>query len=145
VEVPGGVVRALHPAMGFPAALLLEDVRLEPGARHTVPATCAERAVYVLSGAIEVGGETAHAQQTALLEPGDATITATSAARVLAFGGDPVGPRYQWWNYLHSSLARIEEAREAWRAGTVPRPPGDTESFTPAPDDGGRPLVRLNG
>ncbi|MCA9678597.1 MAG: pirin family protein [Myxococcales bacterium] len=95
---PGVVVRALHPALAFPAPLLLEDVRIEPGASHVVPDVGRERAVYVLAGDVEVGGERAHAQQTVLLGPGPATVTASSAARVLAFGGEPVGPRYQWWN-----------------------------------------------
>jgi redox-sensitive bicupin YhaK (pirin superfamily) len=135
--------RTLHAAIAFPAPLLLEDVRLEPGARYQVP-DHRERAVYVLSGAIEVAGERASAHQVALLTPGDATVVATAAARVLAFGGEPVGPRLMWWNYIHSSLEQIEAARAAWRAGSVALPPGDTESFTPAPPDDGRPLVHLN-
>jgi hypothetical protein len=49
-----------------------------------------------------------------------------------------------WWNFIHSSLERIEAARAEWRAGRIPLPPGDTESFAPAPPDDGRPLVRLN-
>jgi hypothetical protein len=55
-----------------------------------------------------------------------------------------VGPRFLWWSDLHSSVDRIAEARAEWRAGKTRLPPGDTESFTPAPPDDGRPLRRLN-
>lgn len=148
-EADGARVVALadpDPAVGapvrFPAPLLLHDVALAPGARYRPPAL-ADRALYVRDGAIEVGGVRAVAGELALLGPGEAAAVAPDGARLLAFGGAPVGPRLLWWNFLHSSLERIEAARAAWRAGTTPRPPGDTESFTPAPPDDGRPLVEL--
>jgi hypothetical protein len=49
-----------------------------------------------------------------------------------------------WWNYLHSSVERIEAAKAEWRQGRMKLPDGDTESFTPCPPDDGRPLWRLN-
>ncbi len=49
-----------------------------------------------------------------------------------------------WWNYIHSSLERIEAAKAEWRGGRVKLPYGDTESFTPCPADDGRPLWRIN-
>lgn len=128
----------------FPGPMFLHDVRLEPGARYSPPRAIEQRALYVLSGAIDVAGTRVEAQRTAVLLPGDALTTATENARVLGFGGAPVGPRYTWWNYIHSSLERIEAAKAEWRAGRVTLPPGDTESFTPAPPDDGRPLMRLN-
>jgi redox-sensitive bicupin YhaK (pirin superfamily) len=128
----------------FPAPLFLCDVELEPGAHYRPPEGLAERAMYVLRGAIDVDGTRVHPQQVAVLAPGASLITASAHARILAFGGEPVGPRYIWWNYIHSSLDRIEAARAEWRAGKVPLPPGDTESFAPSPPDDGRPLLRLN-
>ncbi len=143
----GAVVRRLagdETTLAFPAPMFLHDVQLEPGARFHVPAGYRERAVYVLSGAIEVDGVAIGKQQTALVAAGDATLSATAPARVLAFGGEPVGPRYLWWNFIHSRRERLEAARAAWRAGDFTLPPGDTESFTPAPPDHGRPLQHLN-
>jgi hypothetical protein len=43
-----------------------------------------------------------------------------------------VGPRHIWWNFVSSSEARIERAKQDWaemRMGTVP---GDDE-FIPLP------------
>jgi len=52
--------------------------------------------------------------------------------------------RYVWWNYMHSSLERIEAAKAEWRHGRVKLPSGDTESFTPCAPDEGRQLWRMN-
>lgn len=131
----------------FPAPLFLWDIELAPGARHHLPDGIGERAVYVLRGAIELAGARVDAQRVALLREGPASVEAGEAggpARLLAFGGAPPGPRYFWWNFLSSSLERLEEAKAAWREGRTPLPPGDTESFTPAPPDAARPLLRLN-
>jgi redox-sensitive bicupin YhaK (pirin superfamily) len=128
----------------FPAPMFLCDVSLEPGARYRPPEGFPERAVYVLSGALEAGSARIGAQQVAVLAPGAMLAAGTEGARILAFGGEPVGPRYMWWNFIHSSLERLEAAKAEWRAGKTVLPPGDTESFIPAPPDDGRPLQRLN-
>jgi redox-sensitive bicupin YhaK (pirin superfamily) len=143
VWLAGGAPQVDAPVR-FPAPLFLCDVELTPGARYRPPEGLVDRAVYVLRGAIDVDGTRVSPQQVAVLAPGAALITASEPARILAFGGEPVGPRHMWWNYIHSSLERIEVARAEWRAGKVPLPPGDTESFAAAPPDHGRPLLRLN-
>lgn len=128
----------------FPTPLVLCDVQLEPGGTYRPPVGFAERAVYVLHGSIEAGGSRIGTQQVGLLSPEAAVFTCREPTRVIAFGGEPPGPRYMWWNFIHSSLERLEAAKAEWRAGKSPLPPGDTESFTPAPPDDGRPLLRLN-
>lgn len=131
-------------ALAYPAHLFLEDVILAPGGRYQMPAG-AERAIYAMDGDLRVAGELVRPQQTARIgDDGAVEVSADAPARFLAFGGDAVGPRYSWWNFMHSSLERIEAAKARWRAGEFPLPGGDTESFTPAPPDEGRPLSRLN-
>jgi hypothetical protein len=149
-EGGGATVRCLFPLppaapTGMPstAPILLADVALEPEARWSLAET-PERALYVREGEIEVQASRVRAGQVALVGPGEASIRAITRARLLAFGGAPIGPRYLWWNYLHSSLERIEAAKAEWRAGRVKLPQGDTESFTPCPPDDGRPLWHLN-
>lgn len=147
----GATVRSLFPLppatpMGMPTAtpILLVDVTLDVDARWTPP-LAPERAFYVREGEVEIGNQRAGAGKVVLLDAGESPVLrATAATRLLAFGGTPVGPRYVWWNYIHSSLERVEAAKAEWRAGKVKLPPGDTESFTPAPPDNGRPLVHLN-
>lgn len=148
-ERAGVVTRRVVDAGGpirFPSPCFLHDIDLAPGARHLVDRTEPERALYVIEGEVEVDGVTVGARRAAVLAPGEAAaVTARSAARVIVYGGAPVGPRYMWWNYIHPSLDAIERARAAWRTGAVKLPPGDTESFTPAPPDEGRPLLRALG
>ncbi len=123
--------------------ILLADVTLDANARWTLP-DVPERALYVWQGEAELGASRVRAGQVALVGPGEPSLRALEPTRLLAFGGVGVGPRYLWWNYMHSSLERIEAARAEWRQGRVKLPQGDTESFTPAPPDEGRPLLRLN-
>ena len=130
---------------GMPTAtpILLADVALESNARWSLPEV-PERALYVREGEVEIAASRVRAGQVAIVEPGEASVRALESARLLAFGGTGVGERYLWWNYLHSSLERIEQVKAEWRQGKVKLPDGDTESFTPCPPDDGRPLWRLN-
>lgn len=147
----GAHVRWLFPPppaapTGMPGAtpILLADATLAADTRVGLP-EAPERAVYVWQGEVEVQGARVRAGEVAVLAPGDAEVRAIAPARLLAFGGTTVGPRFLWWNYLHSSRARIEAAKAAWREARVTLPVGDTESFTPCPPDDGRPLSHLNG
>ena len=59
----------------------------------------------------------------AVVEPGDAVVSSSAGARVMTFGGAPVGTRYIWWNFVSSSQDRIEAAKADWAAhrfGEIP-------------------------
>ena len=64
---------------------------------------------------------------------GSLSATAISESRVMVIGGDSVGERHIYWNFVHSSEARIEQAKEDWREGRFEMVPGDDE-FIPLPD-----------
>jgi hypothetical protein len=53
----------------------------------------------------------------------------------MLLGGEPVGPRYIWWNFVSSRRERIEQARADWNEGRMPRPVDDANEWIPAPDD----------
>jgi pirin-like protein len=59
-------------------------------------------------------------------------LAAVSQARVMLLGGDTLGPRYIWWNFVSSSKERIEQAKEDWKSGRFGAVPGDPE-FIPLP------------
>jgi hypothetical protein len=50
----------------------------------------------------------------------------------MVIGGESVGPRHLWWNFVSSSRERIERAKRDWRSGAFDRVPGETE-FIPLP------------
>ena len=83
-------------------------------------------------------------------KPGDpCRLSVLEGTHLLIFGGTPF-PEKRWidWNFVASSKERIEEAKEAWRAGDWQNgrfqlPPGDDAEFIPLPGeriphDGGR-------
>lgn len=94
-----------------------------------------ERALYVVKGEIEVGDRAFHAGQMIVLEPtAEPTIKALRPSTVMVMGGEPVGPRVIWWNFVHSSQARIDQAKADWKAGRMALPGEDDLEFIPLPD-----------
>ena len=94
-----------------------------------------ERALYVARGEIEVGDRTFHEGQMVILEPtAEPTIKALKASTVMVMGGEPVGPRIIWWNFVHSKQERIDQAKADWKAGRMTLPTEDDAEFIPLPD-----------
>ncbi|MBF9050602.1 pirin family protein [Roseobacter sp. HKCCD9010] len=118
------------------------DALLQPGARLPMPDDHEDRGAYVVSGRVEIAGQRYEAGQMMVFRPGDrVSMTAgEEGARVMILGGETLeGPRYIWWNFVASSKERIEEAKEAWRAGDWEHgrfqlPPTDKEEFIPLPE-----------
>jgi len=113
------------------------DVEAEPGAIVYLPEEHEERAVYVARGEIAMDGEIFREGQMLVLDPGGQPFwTCGGNARVLMLGGKPIdGPRYIWWNFVSSSLDRIETAKADWAGERFATIPGDDEERIPLPDD----------
>jgi redox-sensitive bicupin YhaK (pirin superfamily) len=111
------------------------DAILDAGAAFDLPSEHAERAVLVLSGAIELDGEPVTASEMAVLQPGaKVRLVSTGAARLVLFGGATLdGPRTLWWNFVSSRRERIEQAKEDWRAQRFGTIEGEAE-FIPLPE-----------
>lgn len=56
------------------------------------------------------------------------------AATVMLLGGDPVGERYLYWNFVSSSRNRLAQAASDWRAGRMKLPDADDAEFIPLPE-----------
>lgn len=70
-----------------------------------------------------------------VLEPtAEPTIKAITPASVMLLGGEPVGPRVIWWNFVSSSQERIDQAKADWQAGRMTLPADDDHEFIPLPD-----------
>lgn len=119
--------------------------QIRQGARIALPPEYSERAVYVVSGQVEVTHERIEAGSMAVLKAGDSvTIDALSDAVLIALGGEPVGARYIDWNFVSSSKDRLAQARADWQAGRMKLPDLDDKEFTPLPPKVGR-LVASGG
>jgi len=121
-------VRTLSP-------LFYAHLELKPGARVELPDEYPERAAYIVSGAVEWGGKV-HEAKTMLVFPEGAPValSAPGRATVMVLGGEPVGPRHIWWNFVSSRKDRIEEAKADWAAGRTPLPTLDSAEWIPLPE-----------
>jgi redox-sensitive bicupin YhaK (pirin superfamily) len=112
--------------------------RLQAGASAQLPAEYTERAAFVADGRVDVDGSTFTTGQMIVFAPGAPVLfTAVTPATVMLLGGEPVGERFLEWNFVSSSLERIEAAKADWRAGRMKLPDLDDQEFIPLP--GGAP------
>lgn len=112
---------------------LYVEVNLDPGATLEVP-VAEELGIYVVNGSIGLDGETVAEGVLAILRSNaTATITSSSGARVMLFGGAALeGERILWWNFVSSSRERMEQAKKDWREGRFADVPGESD-FIPLP------------
>lgn len=112
---------------------LYAEARLPVGATLTVLDEAPERAVYVVSGTLEIGGHAYGEGTLAVLREGlEVPLRAATEVRALLVGGAPLGPRHIWWNFVSSRSERIEQAKLDWAQQRMGRVPGDDE-FIPLP------------
>ncbi len=102
-----------------------------------MPADHAERAAYVVSGAVVHDGERHTAGRLLVFASGgEPVVTAEDGpARLMLLGGANIGPRIIWWNLVSSRRDRIEQAKADWKSGRMALPPDDNREFIPLPDD----------
>ncbi|HEX8038659.1 MAG TPA: pirin family protein [Chryseosolibacter sp.] len=126
-------VRTLSP-------LFYLHVMLEPGAKFGLPRGHSERAIYVAKGSIELSGTTYSAGQMLVFTAGaDPTIIAKEPSTLMLLGGEPVGERFIWWNFVSSRKERIEQAKADWKEGRIVLPPNDNKEFVPLPESKSKP------
>jgi hypothetical protein len=115
---------------------LFADVTLKAGASMPLDADTVERGIFVVSGEIDIAGNTFGRERLLVLRPGDRlTVTALADAHLMVLGGEPMdGPRHIWWNFVSSRKERIEQAKAEWKSGRFGIVPGDTEEFIPLPE-----------
>lgn len=114
---------------------LYADINLAPGGRVKIAPESEERAIYLLEGEVEIGGDRFAPDQLLVFRPGDEIIvTSAQGAHFMLFGGAAFDSRrYIWWNFVSSSRERIEQAKEEWKSGRFDIVPGDEEEFIPLP------------
>ncbi len=117
------------------SGMFYADAEMIAGATLELDGEHAERAAYIVAGAVEFAG-TRHEAGRMLVFRGGAPVmlAAREPARLMLLGGASLdGPRHIWWNYVSSSEARIEQAKADWKEGRFAKVPGDDE-FIPLPE-----------
>ena len=108
-------------------------MQLEAGAELALPEGEEELAFYVAIGSVEVNGEVFDAGTLAVGCTGKmVTVRGREASRIMVVGGDNLGPRHMFWNFVSTTRERIDLAKQDWREQNFTLVPGDDE-FIPLP------------
>ena len=133
--VAGSAFGASEPFKTF-SPMFYVHATLAPGATCPMPSGYAERAAYIVSGSIEHDGRRYGKGQMLVFGPqGEPTLKAVEHSTIMLLGGEPLGERHIWWNFVSSSKDRIEQAKADWKAGRFKLPDGDSDEFIPLPEE----------
>ncbi len=131
-----GNAYGLKNAVKTHSPLFYMHVVLNKGARFGLPPEHEERGFYIVKGSIELSGISYPAGQMLVFTRGvDPLILAKEDSVLMMLGGEQLGPRHIWWNFVSSRKERIEQAKADWAAGKILLPPTDNLEFVPLPED----------
>lgn len=133
--VAGSAYGLTSPAPTF-SPLFYAHVDLTENSAIPMPVGHAERAAYIVSGRVAFEGVVHDAGKLLVFKAGgEPSLRAIDGpARLMLLGGDPIGERFMWWNFVSSRKERIEQAKADWIAGRMSLPAEETE-FIPLPSD----------
>ncbi len=113
------------------------DVLLPAGCSWTLPMLAEEQAVYVVQGDLQIDAQALAPFTMAVLTRASLLTAGPDGARFVVIGGQPLGRRFIWWNFVSTSKERIEQAGRDWTAGNTSagmgQVPGETERI-PLPE-----------
>jgi redox-sensitive bicupin YhaK (pirin superfamily) len=120
--------------------LFYMHVILQRGATFGLPKEHSERGFYIVKGSVEVSATVYDAGKMLVFNKGvDPLIIAKEDTTLMLLGGEPLGERFIWWNFVSSRSERIEQAKEDWKQGRFVLPPNDNKEFIPLPDERSKP------
>lgn len=109
---------------------------IEKGKSFHLPAEHTERAIYIAHGSLSVNGQTyLSGQMLVFSKHDDSTFIAEESSTILLLGGEPLGDRFIWWNFVSSRRERIDQAKDDWKQGRIVLPPNDNKEFIPLPEE----------
>jgi redox-sensitive bicupin YhaK (pirin superfamily) len=110
---------------------------LPAGSSLAVDGEHQERAVYVAAGALSLAaGAPEYGEGSLVILPPKASVELHSlaGAEAMLLGGAPLdGDRHIFWNFVSSSLERLEQAKQDWAQGRFGKVVGDEHEFIPLP------------
>ena len=120
-----------------PVAVLPETLYLfqhcKAGSTAALKGLAPQVGLYVVSGKVTSAGTVV--EPGSMLVPGvdGCHYEALEDSRVMVIGGEDVGERRKFWNFIHTSRERINEAKQRWKDGGFDMVEGDDE-FIPLPE-----------
>jgi redox-sensitive bicupin YhaK (pirin superfamily) len=122
------------PVTTYSPTLYLEAT-LGAGGRLPLPQGSSECACYVVSGRPRYGTRELQSATMNVFAAGETgELRADDECRLVIIGGEPIGKRFMWWNFVSSRPDRIEQAKRDWKNRRFAAIPGDTEEYAPLPE-----------
>jgi redox-sensitive bicupin YhaK (pirin superfamily) len=126
----GQALGAQSPVASLSPTLYL-DVQLPPGGQWALPPLAEEQAVYVVQGDVQLDGQPLAPHTMAVLSATTLVTGGPDGARLMVIGGQALGRRLIWWNFVSTRKERIAQASQAWETGDASQGmgqvPGETE------------------
>ena len=134
LRLMAGEAFGLRASVKTHSPLFYLHVTLDRGARIALPREYEERAIFLVSGGVEVDDRAiAPTQMVVFSADADAVVQATTSSVLMLLGGAPIGERFIEWNFVSSSRERIAQAKADWSAGRMKLPDLDHREFVPLP------------
>lgn len=129
-----GDAYGLKSSVDILSPLFYVHAKMEAAATFGLPTGHSERAIYITKGNVEVSGRNySKGQMIVFSKIENPIIKAVTDTELMLLGGEPLGERFIWWNFVSSRRERIEQAKNDWRTGKIILPPNDNEEFIPLP------------
>lgn len=106
---------------------LYAELKLAAGASLLIPAEQRERALYLIDGEARLEDDELPLRGLAVLPEGEELLlSACGECHLALIGGEPLGPRRMYWNFIAGDPALLEQAKQRWASGDWPQVPGET-------------------
>jgi redox-sensitive bicupin YhaK (pirin superfamily) len=124
--------------------LFYAHLDMAPGAIAEIPNGHKERGLYIATGAVEMDGLRYEAGRMLVLSDAASHVQAQERSSVMVLGGEPVGERFIYWNFVSSSKERLAQAALDWKEGRMKLPDADDVEFIPLPDEPDLPAPAMS-
>lgn len=112
------------------------DIQLPADSEWQLPMLAEEQAIYPVQGKLEIDTQILADHTMLVITTSQNIKTGNTPARFVVIGGQPLGHRFMWWNFVASNKADIEAASLAWEVNDASagmgQVPGETERI-PSP------------
>ena len=138
VRLAAGTGWSMESPVSVSGPLVLAEVELggesPRGASLPIETPHTELGILCVTGDLFVDDQRVDPGHLALLD-GSGKHVMSGSAHAMVIGGDPVGERLIWWNFVASDRDRLEAAKDDWRHQRFPLVPGDHDPWVPLPPD----------
>ncbi|MFZ6819917.1 pirin family protein [Undibacterium sp. Ji22W] len=93
------------------------DIQLPPNSQWQLPMLADEQAIYPIEGEVLVAGEALESHTMLVIDQEQSISSGECPTRFVLVGGQALGHRFMWWNFVASDKEDIEAASLAWEAG----------------------------